>query len=222
MGLSQRGYAAHRKSKGLSGQSHTAVRKALATGRISALPDGSIDPASADRQWAAETDVALQRTEVAAAPSSATVATPAASVDEEKQPVDDRQPIPRRAIDELKEVLREAGESDDPEEGDGITYMRARQATEILKGLRANEALKRERKEVVDRGRATSLFFDLARRDRDSWLAWPARIAAEMAAELGVNPHALETAMNRHLRAHLAALGAAAIDLTTAAGRDGR
>jgi predicted DNA-binding transcriptional regulator AlpA len=45
-GFSIRGYARHR------GVSHTAVRKALQTGRITAGPDGKIDAKSADRQWA--------------------------------------------------------------------------------------------------------------------------------------------------------------------------
>ena len=43
--LTIRGYARHR------GVSHTAVRKALAAGRITAGPDGSIDPVLADQEW---------------------------------------------------------------------------------------------------------------------------------------------------------------------------
>ena len=53
MGLSGRGYARHRKELGLSGGSETGVRKALAEGRISLEPDGSIDPAKADALWGA-------------------------------------------------------------------------------------------------------------------------------------------------------------------------
>lgn len=55
-GLTIRGYARHR------GVSHTAVRKALATGRSTASPDGSIDPVMADRQWAGATDLSKSRT----------------------------------------------------------------------------------------------------------------------------------------------------------------
>jgi hypothetical protein len=47
MGLSQRGYARHRRC------TLAAVQKALATGRITAGPDGLIDAATADRTWAA-------------------------------------------------------------------------------------------------------------------------------------------------------------------------
>ena len=50
MGMSRRQYAAHR------GVSHTAVGKAISSGRISLEPDGSIDPVTADRQWDAQTD----------------------------------------------------------------------------------------------------------------------------------------------------------------------
>jgi hypothetical protein len=46
MGLSIRAYARHR------GVSHVAVKKAIDTARISQLPDGTIDPAVADAQWA--------------------------------------------------------------------------------------------------------------------------------------------------------------------------
>ena len=45
MGLSIRAYARHR------GVSHVAVKKAIDTGRITQLPDGTIDPVVADAQW---------------------------------------------------------------------------------------------------------------------------------------------------------------------------
>ena len=48
-GASIRAYARHR------GVSHEAVRKALAAGRITAGPDGWIDPEVADREWEANT-----------------------------------------------------------------------------------------------------------------------------------------------------------------------
>ena len=55
MGVSRRSYAAQR------GVSEAAVRKAIATGRITTLPDGTIDPARADSEWGAQTDPAKQR-----------------------------------------------------------------------------------------------------------------------------------------------------------------
>jgi hypothetical protein len=47
-------------------------------------------------------------------------------------------------------------------------------------------ALRRLKGELVDRARATALVFRLAREERDTWVNWPARVAALMAAELGV------------------------------------
>lgn len=63
MGLYRRAYAEHRKALGLSGTSEAAVRKALLTGRITALPDGTIDPKAADRQWGGFTDTAKVRSD---------------------------------------------------------------------------------------------------------------------------------------------------------------
>src|SRR5438105_11137371 len=61
-GLTIRGYARHR------GVSHTAVRKALAAGRIISAPDGGIDPAAADEQWGLSTDVSKPRNSVNGVP----------------------------------------------------------------------------------------------------------------------------------------------------------
>ena len=55
MGVSRRSYAAQR------GVSEAAVRKAIATGRITTLPDSTIDSARADSEWGAQTDPAKQR-----------------------------------------------------------------------------------------------------------------------------------------------------------------
>lgn len=49
--LSIRAYAKHR------GVYESAVRKAIATGRIALMPDGQIDPEVADRQWSNNTAV---------------------------------------------------------------------------------------------------------------------------------------------------------------------
>ena len=77
MGLSIRAYAQHR------GVSHTAVAKAIKAGRISKEPDGTIDPAKADAQWARNTlpsqnlntSVTKPASKVATPPVSTPVAT---------------------------------------------------------------------------------------------------------------------------------------------------
>ena len=47
------------------------------------------------------------------------------------------------------------------------------------------------------------MVFDRARRERDAWLNWPPRVAANMAAELGVDAHRMEQVLDIYLRAHL-------------------
>jgi hypothetical protein len=60
--------------------------------------------------------------------------------------------------------------------------------------------------ELVDRARATGLVFRLARQERDAWAGWPARVAAMMAADLGVGAHSVQTVLETHVRAHLGEL----------------
>lgn len=50
MGLSIRAYARHR------GVTDTAVHKAIRAGRITPEPDGTLDPAKADQEWARNTE----------------------------------------------------------------------------------------------------------------------------------------------------------------------
>jgi hypothetical protein len=51
----RRSYAAQRDV------SEAAVRKGIATGRITSLPDGTIDPDRADAEWGAQTHPAKKR-----------------------------------------------------------------------------------------------------------------------------------------------------------------
>ena len=60
--------------------------------------------------------------------------------------------------------------------------------------------------ELVDRAKAVAQVFRLAREERDAWVNWPTRVAAMIAAELGVEAHQLHTVLERHVRDHLAEL----------------
>lgn len=65
--FSLRGYATHRKARGLTGKSHAAVKRAIDQGRLIASVtrnekgDIRIDAAAADAEWMANTDPAQQR-----------------------------------------------------------------------------------------------------------------------------------------------------------------
>ena len=77
----------NRKLAEALGVSETAVRKALAAGRISKDADGGFDIARVKRQWAGNTDAAQQR--------------PTAKVG--------LRPVPAAAVDSVRETLRDQG-----------------------------------------------------------------------------------------------------------------
>jgi hypothetical protein len=81
-----------------------------------------------------------------------------------------------------------------------------RRANEVLKAQERKMRLQRLRGELVDRARAVALVFRLARQERDAWAGWPARVAAMMAADLGIGTHAMQTVLESHVRQHLAEL----------------
>jgi hypothetical protein len=87
-----------------------------------------------------------------------------------------------------------------------MTFMQARTANEVLKAQERRVRLQRMKGELVDRAKAVAQVFKLARDERDAWVNWPARVAAMMAAELEVDMHRLHTALERHVRDHLAEL----------------
>lgn len=192
MGISQRAYARQR------GCSEGAVRKAIKAGRITPEPDGTIDPVKANAQWAMQTDPAQQRGDAAAALNGS----------------GDARAVPRAAIAAVEDALRESGEAlPAAESGKDITFLRARTANEVTKAQTARVRLQKMKGELVDRARAVATIYSLARRERDAWVQWPPRVAALIAAELGIDAHKMETALTKHVHAHLAELSEVKVDL---------
>ena len=60
--------------------------------------------------------------------------------------------------------------------------------------------------ELIDRARATAQVFTLARQERDAWVQWPARVAADLAAALGLETHTVQVELEAAVKAHLAEL----------------
>jgi hypothetical protein len=192
MGLSIRAYARAR------GVSHVAVLKAIKAGRIPIEPDGAIDPGKADAAWARSTDPGRTKSRTKAKPSPETL-----------------KPVAEAAVGSVRETLKEQGlpASGPFDKGSGVTFVQARTAHEIAKAHLARLRLQRMKGELVDRARATALVFRLAREERDTWSNWPARVAALMAAELGIAAHPMQKALETHVRAHLAELAEVVPDL---------
>src|SRR5512134_3686569 len=186
LGMSERAYAAH------AGISRGAVQKARASGRLVLHADGSIDAAASDTRRAQGTDPAMQR-------------------GRQRSPL---RPVPDAAVGAVSETLREQGLPAPSVPGGmgasadakGVTYRQARTANEVLKAQERKMRVQKLRGELVDRARATALVFRLARQERDAWAGWPARIAAMMAADLGISAHAMQTVLETHVRQHLGEL----------------
>ena len=181
MGLSIRAYARHR------GVSHVAVKKAIDTGRITPLPDGTIDPEIADAQWAQNT---LQ-------PRKADAPEPAQAAKVRAKLVASTQPAPRETPDTGVPPLSTGGTS----------LLQARTVNEVLKAKLKQVELAEKKEELVDRAKAVAHVFHLARIERDAWLNWPARVSGLMASTLGVDPHTMHITLEAAVREHLIELG---------------
>jgi hypothetical protein len=173
----------NRKLAEALGVSETAVRKALAAGRIERDPDGGFDIPRVKRQWAGNTDAAQQRPARKAGPTL--------------------RPVPAAALESVRETLRDQGE--EPTAG-SPSFLQARTANEVLKAQERKLRLQRLKGELIDRARATAQVFTLARQERDAWVQWPARVAADLAASLGLETHTVQVELEAAVKAHLAEL----------------
>ncbi len=89
----------------------------------------------------------------------------------------------------------------------GTSLLQARTVNEVVKAQTNKVRLAQLKGELVDRAQAVAHVFKLARAERDAWLNWPARISSQMAAGLGVDPHALHVALDAAVREQLQDLG---------------
>lgn len=86
-------------------------------------------------------------------------------------------------------------------------YTKARLTNELLKAQLQRLNLQERKGKLVDRAKAMVCIAHLARENRDAWLTWPSRIAAQLAAELGVDTHTLHTALEQYVDQQLRELG---------------
>lgn len=160
-GLTIRGYARHR------GVSHTAVRKALATGRISAAPDGTIDPQKADRDWAGSTDPSKPLNSVTGMPKMRRV--PGA---------------PSAPIGAAGSGDAAAGScADEGASRLASSYAASRAARESYQARLAKLDFEQRSGKLVDTDEVRAHIFGLVRRLRDSLLGIPDRLAPVLVGE---------------------------------------
>ena len=183
--MSERQYAEH------VGLSRGAIQKARKAERLVLFPDGSIDAAASDVRRAESTDPSKTR----------------------QPPKPKLKPVPEAAVSAVGDTLREQGLAAPPV-GGGTTFLQAKTANEVLKAQERRIRLQKLKGELVDRARAETLMFRLAREERDAWVNWPARVAALMASELtaalgdGIEVEAalMQKVLEAHVRAQLDSL----------------
>ncbi|MBP6677480.1 MAG: hypothetical protein KA156_00170 [Paracoccus sp.] len=187
-GMSERAYAAH------AGLSRGAIQKARKSGRLVLFADGSIDAAASDARRTATTDPDQQNRSKGGTAK--------------QTPTPDR---PTRPADSLA-----APSISGP--GDSSSYLKARTALTVYQAQERQIAIQKKKGVLVDRARAETLVFRLARQERDAWVTWPARVAAIMAAELSaemekttgeaisISTGVLQRVLETHVRDQLAAL----------------
>ena len=67
---------------------------------------------------------------------------------------------------------------------DSTSYIKARTALTVYQAQERQLSIQKKKGVLVDRARAETLVFRLARQERDTWVTWPTRVAALMAAQL--------------------------------------
>ena len=109
---------------------------------------------------------------------------------------------------------------------DSSSYLKARTALTVYQAQERQLAIQKKKGALVDRSRAETLVFRLARQERDVWVTWPARVAALMAADVAAEvekqtnkPVMIEAAiLQRVLEAHVRAQLDALADLRVSVG----
>jgi hypothetical protein len=101
---------------------------------------------------------------------------------------------------------------------DSSSYLKARTALTVYQAQERQLAIQKKKGTLVDRARAETLVFRLARQERDTWVTWPSRVAALMAAEVAsevekqsgkpvmIEAAILQRVLETHVRAQLDAL----------------
>lgn len=171
-----------------SGLSRGALQKARKNGRLVVFADGSINAVASDARLAAMTDPDQQM---------------------------------RARGGTTGGGLGGGGNSEGPiapGPNDGTSYLKARTALTVYQAQERQLAIQKKKGQLVDRARAETLVFRLARQERDVWVTWPTRVAALMAAqisaELGhasgtsisIEPAILQRVLEAHVREQLTAL----------------
>lgn len=93
------------------------------------------------------------------------------------------------------------------DQGKGTTYVQAKVANEVIKVQKSKVQLEKLKDSLVDRDKALGHVFRLWQDERDSWLDWPQKAAAELSDELGVAQQTLCNLLAEGVNDHLSEMG---------------
>ena len=100
-------------------------------------------------------------------------------------------------------VAREAKESEQPPGVSGTTLAQARAASLVVDVQTKRLKLERQRGALISRDLATMKAFAYTRLIRDSWLAWPASVGPQLAAQFDLDAATVTVILEQHVRQQL-------------------
>jgi hypothetical protein len=106
-----------------------------------------------------------------------------------------------KANADLNQMMRGLGIEHVPQ-----TYAEALTVLEQLKVREKAIKLQVLAASLVEREEVNREYYELGKRSREAWEQWPARVASEMAAKLGVKEHLLRTMLTEYVKANLTSL----------------
>lgn len=133
----------------------------------------------------------------------------------------------RAGMTDPDQQRRSVGSSESSSSGpaDSSSYLKARTALTVYQAQERQLSIQKKKGALVDRARAETLVFRLARQERDVWVTWPARVAALMSAQVSAEVEAttgtpvlieaatMQRVLETHVREQLAALADLKVDL---------
>jgi hypothetical protein len=90
---------------------------------------------------------------------------------------------------------------------DANSYTKIKTAHELYKAQLTQLALQEKKGQLIQKEMVKAQVSQLSRQVRDSWMNWPSRVSALMAAELNIEEHQLHVILERYVREHLNDIG---------------
>lgn len=108
--------------------------------------------------------------------------------------------------DQTKQNLMTVVDQNSPAK-DKNSYTKIKTAHELYKAQMTQLALQEKKGELIHKDMVKVQVSQLSRQVRDSWMNWPSRVSALMAADLDIDEHKLHIILEQYVRDHLNDIG---------------